>query len=106
MLTIKSRLAALQEYRNEQKPSMTRFITDDGKTFCTELGAFEYLYKHGAYTPNGQRLVSYIHPHEDVDPLSMSLYELIDEAVTVEFLNLPEANYTTPPYHRTETSRA
>ena len=37
--------------------------------------------QHGAYTHDGRRIVLYPHPVEGIDPLSLSLYQLIDEAI-------------------------
>ena len=46
--------------------------------------------QHGAYTHDGRRIVLYPHPIEGVDGLSMSLYQLIDEAIARGKLELPE----------------
>ena len=50
----------------------------------------EYLMQHGAYTPDGRRIALYPHPVEGVDALSLSLYQMIDEAVEVGKLEFPE----------------
>lgn len=47
----------------------------------TDKDPFTYLLEHGAYTPDGRRIVLYPHPVEGVDALSLSLYELLDEAI-------------------------
>ena len=39
-----------------------------------------YLIVNGVETPRG-RIAAYPHPVDGVDPLSLSLYELIDEGV-------------------------
>lgn len=49
-----------------------------------------YLRKYGAVTPDGKRIVLYPHPVEGVDPLSLSLYQMIDEAIEQGKLELPE----------------
>ena len=41
-------------------------------------------------TPDGKRIVLYPHPVEGVDPLSLSLYQMIDEAIEQGKLELPE----------------
>ena len=46
--------------------------------------------QYGAYTPNGQRIALYPHPIVGVDALSLSLYQMIDEAVEVGKLEIPE----------------
>lgn len=46
--------------------------------------------QHGAYTPDGTRIVLFPHSIEGIDPLSLSLYQLIDEAVERGRLTLPE----------------
>ena len=43
---------------------------------------------YGACTPDGQRIVLYPHPVEGVDPLSLSLYEMLDEAIECGKLEL------------------
>lgn len=45
--------------------------------------------EHGAYTPDGKRIVLYPHPVENVDGLSLSLFQLIDEAVETGRMFLP-----------------
>ena len=41
-------------------------------------------------TPDGKRIVLYPHPVEGVDPLSLSLYQMLDEAIEQGKLELPE----------------
>ena len=54
------------------------------------MTAEEYLMQHGAYTPDGRRIVLYPHPVEGIDALSLFLYQLIDEAVEIGKLEFPE----------------
>ena len=90
MATIERRLAALREYLKTISADETVFIVEDGKEFHTKQDAFTYLREHGAYTTDGRRIVLYPHPIEGVDGLSLSLYQLIDEAVEKGRLTLPE----------------
>ena len=90
MATVEQRLAALREYLKNRSADETVFIVEGGKEFHTKQDAFTYLRKHGAYTPDGRRIVLYPHPVEGVDPLSLSLYQMLDEAVETGSLNLPE----------------
>lgn len=46
--------------------------------------------QHGAYTHDGRRIVLYPHPVEGVDPLSLSFYQMLDEAIERGKLELPE----------------
>ena len=90
MATIEQRLAALREYLKNRSADETVFIVEGGKEFRTKQNAFTYLREHGAYTTDGRRIVLYPHPIEGVDPLSLSLYQMLDEAVETGHLNLPE----------------
>lgn len=89
MTAVKRRLAALREYLKTVSADEAVFIVEGGGEFHTRLDAFSYLREHGAYTPDGRRIVLYPHPVEDVDPLSLSLYEMLDEAVERGKLELP-----------------
>ena len=90
MATIERRLAALREYLKTISADETVFIVEGGGEFHTRLDAFTYLRERGAYTPDGRRIVLYPHPIEGVDGLSLSLYQMLDEAVETGHLNLPE----------------
>ena len=81
MPSIDHRLSALREYLEAISGSETTFILEGGKEYKTREDVFDYLRQHGAYTPDGRRIVLYPHPVEGVDPLSLSLYQLIDEAI-------------------------
>lgn len=84
------RLAALREYLRLLSADETVFIVEGGGEFCTAEDAFMYLRKYGAVTPDGKRIVLYPHPVEGIDPLSLSLYQMLDEAIERGKLELPE----------------
>lgn len=84
------RLAALREYLRSLSADETVFIVEGGGEFRTAEDAFTHLRKHGAMTPDGKRIVLYPHPVEGVDPLSLSLYQMLDEAIEQGKLELPE----------------
>ncbi len=90
MATIEQRLAALREYLKNRSADEIVFIVEGGKEFRTKQDAFTYLREHGAYTPGGRRIALYPHPIEGIDPLSLSLYQMIDEAIETGRLDLPE----------------
>lgn len=90
MASVKERIAALESYVKGLQPGMTTFLLEDGTEFHTPMGAFEYLYKCGAVTPTGKRIAFYPHSVDGVDGLSLSLYQLIDEAIEIGRLELPE----------------
>lgn len=90
MASVKERIAALESYLKGLQPEMTAFLLEDGTEFHTPLGAFEYLYEHGAVTPTGKRITFYPHPIEGVDELSLSLYQLIDEAIQTGRMELSD----------------
>ena len=96
MATIEQRLAALREYLKNRSADETVFIVEGSKEFRTKQDAFAYLREHGAYTPDGRRIVLYPHPVEGVDPLSLSLYQMLDEAVENGRLDLPEEMESDP----------
>ena len=83
------RLAALREYLRSLSADETTFIVEGGGEYHTKEDPFSYLLEHGAYTHDGRRIVLFPHPIEGVDPLSLSLYQLIDEAVEEGRLTLP-----------------
>lgn len=89
MATIERRLVVLREYLKTISADETVFIVEGGGEFHTRLDAFTYLRERGAYTPDGRRIVLYPHPVEGVDPLSLSLYEMLDEAIERGKLELP-----------------
>lgn len=84
------RLAALREYLKSLSADETTFIVEGGAEYHTKEDPFNYLMQHGAYTPDGTRIVLFPHSIEGIDPLSLSLYQLIDEAVERGRLTLPE----------------
>lgn len=90
MPSIKERLRMLSAYVDGLRPEATTFLVAGGGEFHTPLTPEEYLMRHGAYTPDGRRIVLYPHPVEGVDPLSLGLYQLIDEAVEIGKLQFPE----------------
>ena len=84
------RLAALREYLKSLSADETTFVVEGGGEYHTKEDPFNYLMQHGAYTPDGTRIVLFPHSIEGIDPLSLSLYQLIDEAVERGRLTLPE----------------
>ena len=90
MPSIKERLRMLSAYVDGLRPEVTTFLVAGGGEFHTPLTPEEYLMRHGAYTPDGRRIVLYPHPVEGVDPLCLGLYQLIDEAVEIGKLQFPE----------------
>ena len=90
MPSIKERLRMLSAYVDGLRSEVTTFLVAGGGEFHTPLTPEEYLMRHGAYTPDGRRIVLYPHPVEGVDPLSLGLYQLIDEAVEIGKLQFPE----------------
>ena len=90
MVGTKERLAALREYMETLSADKTTFIVEGGREFYTDKDPVTYLLKHGAYTPDGRRIVLYPHPVEGVDALSLSFYQMIDEAIEAGRLELPE----------------
>ena len=84
------RLAALREYLKSLLADETTFIVEGGGEYRAKEDPFNYLMQHGAYTHDGRRIVLYPHSIENIDPLSLSLYQLIDEAVEKGRLTLPE----------------
>lgn len=90
MASIESRLAALRAFLESRSAGQTVFIVEGGGEFHTAEDPFDYLYRHGAVTPDGRRIVCYPHPVEDTDSLSLSLYQMLDEAIEKGRLELPE----------------
>lgn len=79
----------MREYLKNCSAEETVFIVEGGGEFHTKLDAFSYLREHGAYTPDGRRIVLYPHPIEGIDALSLSLYEELDKAIERGKLELP-----------------
>ena len=90
MASTKERLAALRSYLETLSADKTTFIVEGGREFYTDKDPVTYLLEHGAYTPDGRRIVLYPHPVEGVDALSLSFYQLIDEAIEAGKLALAE----------------
>lgn len=91
--SVKERLAALQGFVRDGQFEMTAFILEDGTEFHTPLGPEEYLYSHGARSPDGRRIARYPHPEgPGVDELSASFFRLIDEAIAAGRLELSTEN--------------
>lgn len=84
------RLAALREYLRSLSADETVFIIEGGTEYRTKQDSFDYLREHGAFTHDGRRIVLYPHPVEGVDPLSLSLYQMIDEAIVAGRLDWPD----------------
>lgn len=89
MPTVDARIASLREFLKSHASGETVFIVEGGGEYYTKEDPFSYLLEHGAYTHDGRRIVLFPHPIEGVDPLSLSLYQLIDEAVEKGRLTLP-----------------
>ena len=89
MPTVDARLASLRKFLESHASGETVFIVEGGEYHAKE-DPFSYLLKHGAYTHDGRRIVLYPHPVEGIDGLSLSLYQLIDEAIERGKLELPE----------------
>ena len=96
MASTKERLAALREYVATLAADKTTFIVEGGGEFHTSKDPFAYLLEHGAYTPDGRRIVLYPHPIEGIDALSLSFYQMIDEAIEAGKLELPELESDEP----------
>ena len=90
MPTVDARIAALREFLKSHATGETVFIVEGGGEYRTKEDPFNFLRKHGAYTHDGRRIVLYPHPVEGVDPLSLSLYQMLDEAIERGKLELPE----------------
>ena len=90
MTSVEKRLEALSNYLKGLTADETTFIVAGGGEFHTKQDPVSYLLENGAYTPDGRRIVLYPHPVEDVDGLSLSFYQMIDEAVEAGRLELPD----------------
>ena len=90
MTSVEKRLEVLRNYLKGLTADETTFIVAGGGEFHTKQDPVSYLLENGAYTPDGRRIVLYPHPVEGVDPLSLSLYEVIDEAIEAGRLELPD----------------
>lgn len=83
------RLDALADYMKSRQVKSSRFIVEDGSEFLTDILPEQYIMAHGAQTPNGRRIVKYLHPPTN-DPLSCSFYELIDSMLELGRWEWPE----------------
>lgn len=83
------RLAALREYLRSLSADETTFIVEGGGEYHTKEDPFSYLLEHGAYTHDGRRIVLFPHPIEGIDGLSLSFYQMLDEAIERGKLELP-----------------
>lgn len=90
MATVDARIATLWEFLKSRSTEETVFIIEGGTEYRTKQEPFDYLREHGAFTHDGRRIVLYPHPVEGVDPLSLSLYQMIDEAIEAGRLDWPD----------------
>ena len=90
MPTVDARLAALRKFLKSHASGETVFIVEGGAEYHTKEDPFNYLMQHGAVTHDGRRIALYPHPVEGIDGLSLSFYQLIDEAIERGKLELPE----------------
>lgn len=90
MPSIKERLRLLSAYVETMRPEMTTFIVAGGNEFHTLMTAGGISDSVRRIHPGRTRIVLYPHPVEGVDALSLSLYQMIDEAVEVGKLEFPE----------------
>lgn len=89
MPTVDARLASLRKFLESHASGETVFIVEGGGEFHTSKDPFSYLLQHGAYTHDGRRIVLYPHPVEGIDPLSLSIYQMLDEAIECGTMELP-----------------
>ncbi len=90
MASVKERVAVLEAYMRGLQPQTSTFLLENGAEFHTAIDPFTYLKEYGAQTPDGRRIVAYPHPAEHIDALSLSLYQMIDSAIAVGRLELPD----------------
>lgn len=89
MATVDARLASLRKFLESHASGETVFIVEGGGEYHTKEDPFNYLMQHGAFTHDGKRIVLYPHPVEGLDALSLSLYQMLDEAIERGKLELP-----------------
>lgn len=90
MSTINERIAALRQFFKDSAEDRTMFIVEGGDKFYTTQEAFDYLFTHGAHTPDGRRIIDYPISTQGFDALSMSLYELIIEGIKNDGFDIGE----------------
>ena len=85
MPTVDARLAALREFLKSHATGETVFIVEGGGEYHTKEDPFNYLMQHGAYTPDGTRIVLFPHSIEGIDPLSLDSDDLFkyEHALTI-----------------------
>lgn len=60
----------------------SEFLLENGGIYSTILDPLMYLEKYGAYTPDGQKIVSFVFPQElSINPLAVSVYEYIEKRI-------------------------
>ena len=90
MASVERRLAALRDYLKTMSADETTFVVAGGGEFHTKQDPVSYLLENGAHTPDGRRIVLYPHPVEGIDGLSLSILQMVDEAIEHGKLELPE----------------
>ena len=90
MTSVEKRLEVLRNYLKGLTADETTFIVAGGGEFHTKQDPVSYLLENGAYTPDGRRIVLYPHPVEGIDGLSLSILQMVDEAIEHGKLELPE----------------
>lgn len=88
MATVETRLAALRDFLKSRSARDTVFIVEGGGEFHVKMDPATYLMRYGSHSLDGKKIISFPHPVEGVDPLSLSLYGMLDEAIECGKLEL------------------
>ena len=81
-LDLLKRLRRLQAAAAQAQAGKTHFTLEDGSCFLANVDPLTYLLQHGPQSPRG-RIVGYEHQEgREVDPISRSLVEYIDELLS------------------------
>lgn len=81
-LDLLKRLRRLEAVTAQAQAGKTVFVLADGSRFYTDADPLTYLLQHGPESPRG-RIVGYEHQEgRDVDPISRSLGEYLQELIS------------------------
>lgn len=84
---IRKLLKAVKQYRPAIPPYC--FILDNGQRFIPDIDPVAYLAEHGTYTPMGE-ITCFQSDRSAADPLSIALYDAIEEFIGEGGVELPE----------------
>ena len=78
-MTLEQLEKMVNQMRDKRKKHHDVFTLENGAEYIVD-DAITWLFSHGVDTPEG-RIVGFVRPDRKLDPMTESLYEMVDEAI-------------------------